>query len=52
MTKKTNKKTETAKKETVKKADKKLIKMVKGDLTADVHVDMVEDYKTGGYKEV
>lgn len=38
-------------KKTLPKEDK-LVKMVKGELKADVHPDMVSDYIAGGYKEV
>jgi len=47
----------TAKKPAVKKAAPKkesnaLVKMIRDDgKTADVHPSMVEDYKSGGYKE-
>jgi len=30
----------------------KLIKMQKGEILADVHPNMIDDYKKGGYEEV
>ena len=44
-------------KETVKKATKKapakpkIVKMIRGEQTADVHPDMVEEYKKGNWAE-
>jgi hypothetical protein len=41
-----------AKKEAPKKDSNALIKMIRDDgVTADVHPSMVQDYKSGGYKE-
>lgn len=34
-----------------KTASKKLIKMKRGDISADVHPDEVENYRKGGYTE-
>lgn len=31
------------------KEESKLVKMYKGEMTADVHPSMVEDYATGGW---
>lgn len=44
-----------AKKDGVQKETKKEVKtvpMIKGDLTADVHPDEVENYRAGGYREI
>lgn len=46
MTKKSDKK-EAPKKENT---SVKLVQMTKGDLKADVHPEMVDEYKKGGYK--
>ena len=49
---KTTAKKPAAKKAAPKKESNALVKMVRDDgKTADVHPSMVEDYKSGGYKE-
>jgi hypothetical protein len=49
---KTTAKKPAAKKAAPKKESNALVKMIRDDgKTADVHPSMVEDYKSGGYKE-